>query len=178
MALTPCKSCKKEVSTDAKTCPHCGTRNPGGRTSVAAILGLSLLALLVVGYCSSLLNQPGDAPNTGGRTVAVTPDSPVLEVQSWGWAQEYDYAVAEGEVTNISGEPIRSAQAIVSYYDQDGKFVTSDDGMLKFNPILPGQTSPFKVMTTWNPAMKTARLQFKRLFGESLPARTRTDSAR
>lgn len=24
MALTKCKECGKEVSTDAKTCPHCG----------------------------------------------------------------------------------------------------------------------------------------------------------
>lgn len=29
MALTQCKECKKEVSTTAKTCPHCGVKDPG-----------------------------------------------------------------------------------------------------------------------------------------------------
>ncbi len=29
MALNNCKECKKEVSTDAKTCPYCGINNPG-----------------------------------------------------------------------------------------------------------------------------------------------------
>lgn len=28
MALTKCKECKKEVSSSAKTCPHCGVKNP------------------------------------------------------------------------------------------------------------------------------------------------------
>ncbi|MEI7065353.1 hypothetical protein [Dickeya chrysanthemi] len=28
MALTKCKECKKEVSTSAKVCPHCGVKNP------------------------------------------------------------------------------------------------------------------------------------------------------
>ena len=29
MALTTCKECNKEVSTEAKTCPYCGIDNPG-----------------------------------------------------------------------------------------------------------------------------------------------------
>lgn len=28
MALKPCRECKAEVSTEAKTCPHCGVANP------------------------------------------------------------------------------------------------------------------------------------------------------
>lgn len=28
MALKPCRECAKEVSTEAKTCPHCGTAHP------------------------------------------------------------------------------------------------------------------------------------------------------
>ncbi|WP_409450394.1 zinc ribbon domain-containing protein, partial [Cedecea neteri] len=28
IALTKCKECKKEVSSSAKTCPHCGVKNP------------------------------------------------------------------------------------------------------------------------------------------------------
>ena len=30
MALTKCRECGKDVSTDAATCPHCGVADPGG----------------------------------------------------------------------------------------------------------------------------------------------------
>ena len=28
MALKPCRDCKTEISTRAKTCPHCGLKRP------------------------------------------------------------------------------------------------------------------------------------------------------
>ena len=28
MALKPCRECKTEISTRAKTCPHCGLKRP------------------------------------------------------------------------------------------------------------------------------------------------------
>ena len=48
MALTKCKECKKEVSTSAKVCPHCGVKNPG-TTAGQAIGGFVVLVLLVWG---------------------------------------------------------------------------------------------------------------------------------
>lgn len=33
MAVTPCRECGKEVSTAAKTCPHCGVNRPGDETA-------------------------------------------------------------------------------------------------------------------------------------------------
>lgn len=47
MALKPCKECKKEVSTSAKTCPHCGVKNPGVSTK-DSLIGLGVLVLIVV----------------------------------------------------------------------------------------------------------------------------------
>lgn len=43
MSLIPCKSCKKEVAHNAKTCPHCGVKNPGV-TSKQMLIGLAVLA--------------------------------------------------------------------------------------------------------------------------------------
>lgn len=37
MALTICRECRREVSTSAATCPHCGVSSPGRWTSVAAV---------------------------------------------------------------------------------------------------------------------------------------------
>ncbi len=47
MALTNCKECKKEVSTEAKTCPYCGIDNPGVIDNYNRVVGSVVLALLV-----------------------------------------------------------------------------------------------------------------------------------
>jgi len=46
MALTKCKECKKEVSDKAKTCPHCGVKDPG--TKAVPVAGCLVLVLLVI----------------------------------------------------------------------------------------------------------------------------------
>ena len=53
MALNNCKECKKEVSTNAKTCPYCGINNPGvinnnRRVGVVVLLMLVFLSLYVI----------------------------------------------------------------------------------------------------------------------------------
>ncbi|ELW9535366.1 zinc ribbon domain-containing protein [Enterobacter roggenkampii] len=49
MALTKCKECKKEVSASAKTCPHCGVKNPGV-TAKQTLGGCLILIVLAVGF--------------------------------------------------------------------------------------------------------------------------------
>lgn len=44
MALAKCKECKKEVSTSAKVCPHCGVKNPAPSDTKAGIFGLIIIA--------------------------------------------------------------------------------------------------------------------------------------
>jgi RNA polymerase subunit RPABC4/transcription elongation factor Spt4 len=47
MAMTNCKECKMDVSTSAKTCPHCGIKNPG-LNAKSAFKGLVLLLVVSV----------------------------------------------------------------------------------------------------------------------------------
>ncbi|MBX9612444.1 MAG: zinc ribbon domain-containing protein [Burkholderiales bacterium] len=51
MALKPCRECRQEVSTEAKTCPHCGTPNPTTPKATAkdTLAGLVVLALIAAG---------------------------------------------------------------------------------------------------------------------------------
>ena len=44
---------------------------------------------------------------------------------------------------------------------------------IDLNPILPGQTTSFKVMHTENPAMAKASVEFKTLFGGTVAWRER-----
>ena len=55
MAMTVCRECKGEVSTDAKACPHCGIKYPVKRgffatlAAIAVLLGLGYLIVTVLG---------------------------------------------------------------------------------------------------------------------------------
>lgn len=91
-----------------------------------------------------------------------------LVVKSWSWHVEHGYAIAEGEVTNRSSQRLENVQVVVSFYTEDGTFISTADAIVEYNPILPGQTTPFKALTTHNPQMKSARLGFKHLFGGSI----------
>ena len=91
-----------------------------------------------------------------------------LVIHEWSWSKSYSYVTAEGMVTNQSNQSLSNVTALVSFFDASGGFITSDTGIIEYNPILPGQTSPWKVMVRYNPAMKSARVEFKELFGGTI----------
>lgn len=53
MALANCPECKKEVSTDATRCPHCGKKLKMGVVA-KALLAILALAVLFIGYGMSI----------------------------------------------------------------------------------------------------------------------------
>ena len=77
----------------------------------------------------------------------------------------------EGQLNNITAAPIKNVTAVATWYSRDGTFVKSDDALIDYNPILPGQTSPFKTMSSTNPAMSKYTVEFKTLFGGTLIVR-------
>ncbi len=88
-----------------------------------------------------------------------------LELVKWSWGQSYSNVIAEGQVKNLTGLSLNNIQAVVSFYDKNGGFITADSALIEYRPLLSGQTSPFKVFATWNPAMNNATIEFKELMG-------------
>ena len=88
-----------------------------------------------------------------------------LELGDWHWSNEHGYAIVEGVVKNVSGSRLKNVMAVVTFYTKNKKFITSSDSLLEYNPVMPGQTSPFKVMVKKNPQMHTAYVDFKTMFG-------------
>ena len=76
-----------------------------------------------------------------------------------------------GQVKNISSERLEAVEAVVEFYDSEGNFVKSDSALIDYNPILPGQTSPFSVLSTDNPAIKRYSVTFKFLFDGTIPTK-------
>jgi hypothetical protein len=91
-----------------------------------------------------------------------------LELLNWRWSKSYSYAIAEGQIKNISGKKMERVQALVTWYDKNDKMITSETNFTTYNPIMPGQITPFKVMTRHNPSMASATIEFKFLFGNKI----------
>lgn len=103
-------------------------------------------------------------------TPAPEPRESLALLSSTGY-DEYDFQITEGQVKNITDAPIRRIEAVVTWLDKGGGFITSDSAMIKFDPILPGQTSPFRITTTRNPAMSKYRVEFKQILGGTISVR-------
>jgi len=155
-----CKHCAMTIPKEAKICPHC-RKNQG--TSIGVWILAIIFILFGIGMCQNMLssNNPTQKP-------VVTKSEPVLEVQKWNWHKEYDYAIAEGTVKNISSESINNVEAVMMIYDKKGNFIKSDEALIEYRPILPGQISPFKVMSSFNPEMGQASINFKSFSGGTL----------
>lgn len=67
MALKPCRECKKEISTEAKTCPHCGVSNPATSSMVLSVIRVS--AVVIVGIVIWRCQSSGTT-----HTTSVAPD--------------------------------------------------------------------------------------------------------
>jgi hypothetical protein len=94
-----------------------------------------------------------------------------LELVKFSWHTEYGHAILEGQVRNISAHSLRNVEAVATFYTKDGEFITSADALIDYNPILPGQASPFKVYATENPAMNKANVEFKELISGTIAFR-------
>jgi hypothetical protein len=148
---------------------------PPAQVIAVVIIFIVLIAAGVVinGGFGWLLPSCGDQPSapSPARLPAALPHreppstGPVLLLLNWSWSQEHGYAIVEGEVKNISSHNLDNIEAVASFYTAADRFITTADALIDFNPILPGQTSPFKAMANWNPEMSKARIDFKELMG-------------
>lgn len=56
------------------------------------------------------------------------------------------YLTAEGRVKNLTAAPIDGIKAIVTVKDASGRALRTDDALIEYKPLNPGQSSPFRVM--------------------------------
>lgn len=102
-------------------------------------------------------------------------DNAELVIENWRWYAQYGYAIAEGKVTNRSGETLRNIEAVIEIQTSSGQFITSSSSLLDYTDLLPGQSSPFKIYASYNPAMARASLSFRELLGGRVGAIKRTE---
>jgi hypothetical protein len=154
--LINCPVCNKEISKSAKICMGCGAKNKHRKSLLGwifiVILGFYLIGLVIP-----------DSPS--GNNSNAAPVAEQLELSDWSCSQEHGYSTAEGRVKNISDKPLHNIQVVAEHFAKDGTFITSDSALIEYNPIMPGQTSPFKALTPYNPLMAKCNVSFKTLSG-------------
>lgn len=175
-AATVCRYCNRDLVTPAAAAMgSAAPAEPAKKKTSAAVGCLTIILLVgVVGWCASLLDTStpttttSSAPAAGATQQAATPAVPLLELLSSRGSNEYGFHQVEGQVRNASNESLENVAVMVTWFTKDDEMVKSDESLIEFNPILPGQTSPFKSMTTSNPAMARYTVEFKQLFGGTI----------
>lgn len=155
----------------APSVPAPAQSQPTTKASPAAVGCFAVLALFAVLIVVAYIAAPPatlSGPGTSGASESLGTAAQLALVSSRGY-NEYGYHHVTGEVKNISAEPLKNVEVVASWYSEDGTLVKTSDALIDFNPILPGQTSPFNTLTTSNPEMKRFTVQFKTLFGRTIP---------
>ena len=146
------------------------------------VLSIALLAVALLAVGGSMMPDPPPAAETataqrGATAPTAEPEPPppppppedLLALESMQGADGgYGFHTVEGQVTNLTGRNLENVMAVVTWLTDDDQFITADEALIDFNPVLPGQTSPFEVMSSTNPAMSKYRVEFKTLFGGTL----------
>lgn len=181
MALIKCKDCKKEFSTDAKRCPHCGANKPikrwSGKTLLIILVGIPLLGILTSPsqkHAPSPGASPSPTPVTvpAAQTVGIKwPDKPNLPAFKDSVAfsiQFYDSGDMKPAIIGYTNLPEGTKMMVdvsrkkASYFGQSEAFVR--DGRLQTEnftvsgaPLPPGT---YKVeISTPLPGIEPASVQ-------------------
>jgi hypothetical protein len=193
--MKTCPFCAEEIQDAAIVCKHCGRELKGfpapavtppllpakKKTSPVAIGCLGIIGFLfVLGLIGSMVDTPSTRSSKVNNVASGsdTPTAPAASepqlalIASNGYESDVGgFHYIEGQVKNLSDKPLENVTAVGIWYDKDGNFIKSDDAVIDYNPILPGQTSPFKTISTGNPAMSRYRVEFKRIFGGTIATR-------
>lgn len=84
-----------------------------------------------------------------------------VEITSDNWYQDGDYFYYEGEIKNTGKTILDTVEAVASFYSDSGQFIKSDSSLIEYSPLMPGQSSPFKVMSRYHPMVSKASVGFK-----------------
>ena len=139
---------------------------------VGCAIVVGLIALAVIS--GALVNSSGQIRNV---IASVSPQAananstPRLALLSSSCKTEFGYDTCSGEVKNISSESIKNVTAVTTWRDSAGAAQRTDSALIEFNPILAGQTSPFKTIGSTNPGLTKADVRFKELLGGEITTR-------
>lgn len=91
-----------------------------------------------------------------------------VRLHSWHCTTEYGYHQIDGEIENISDRPLDRVMIYATFKGSDGTVIKTAAALIDYQPLMPGQTSPFKVMATANPLIRQCFVSVGTMFGGAL----------
>ena len=161
MALKKCKECGYNISSTSKVCPKCGAKQNNGFSLMEFIF-----LCLIIGVAFSYVigeHTPPEPPKPAPKIEQQ--QAPQVKLLAKTCKRSGDWFIVEGEVQNVSGKPLKNVLATAIFRDKDGVFVSSHESLISYTTLLKGQTSPFKVMETYNPVSVLCEVEFHLMFG-------------
>lgn len=73
-------------------------------------------------------------------------------------------------MTNRTDKPISRLMAVGTFTNASHDLIKSATGMVEYQPLMPGQKSPYKVMASLNPLISQCHVAFKIMFGGQIAA--------
>lgn len=126
MSMTTCSECKREISTTADTCPHCGHRQKPNYTKgclIAFLITVSIPFLLIylffsIPSCMGVLTGSENVPEKRARASVVNLEFfEILNPRDRSTGSTY--ADFKFQLQNTSDKPVRG-QLWLYGYDKDG----------------------------------------------------------
>jgi hypothetical protein len=115
MALITCKECKKQISSDAKSCPNCGKkRTSAGTMGCAVILGVGLLGFIVAMFSG----------NNSSTSVTTQPTSQKVDSTT-------NLAESQKTVSEIETRLNDNAKYLKEYYGTSDQVKKASDDLLR-----------------------------------------------
>ena len=128
------------------------------KPNIALLTGLGITALIALTAANWTTTPIG-----GRRTATVTEPAPSLELlSSRAYQSSTAYWRVTGQIRNAGTDPIDRLAVMTTWYDKAGGFIVTDEAMVTFSPLLPGQVSPWETMTRTNPALATYSIAVRR----------------
>jgi hypothetical protein len=95
--------------------------------------------------------KPAREPGAAGQVLAVT------GVRD---DRRYGYHSVEGQVKNLSSDPLHDVTVVVRWFTPDGDLFAKDEAVIETGVLAGGHAAAFKVLTQSSPAMARYALAF------------------
>ena len=125
MALRPCKECQKQISTDAKVCPHCG-KTIGSRSGNGCLL--AVLGVLLIGAIGSVVQRESEHGTASSPTVDPKTTALSQVKLDYRWRKGGFGSVMEADFTlkNNSDHDIKDFEITCEHFAKSGTLIDSN----------------------------------------------------